>query len=346
MYVLSGSTYHIPEQPETTMTDFTHVRFVCAPVWISECVYRVVLTCLVTFITCNLFLIVLVLIITIIYWHYSWVVITELMLGLFLWLITTPLLLQYLVNQSRALALKPQALKKVHHRYVSIILCNVLKCYSALSFMFSTCFIFFLSPLAVCFYFCRPNHIWDSFSLSRRRVQDESGVASVEKCKILQQFLFYELPIEKRAKMTRRHGVARRHSTQTLLHPPLWTSLQLHYGCCAVSFTWLENGNVMNQRLYVQRPSVLNRLLRLHYAEREGKKQHHTYSPHPSHQKYNHWCFKLMLRAYETISYGNEYCRSFLVSLLCGRGVVGQVCQHSLPPVYSCKSIACCPGSE
>lgn len=61
-------------------------RVFCAPVWISECVNHIVLTCLATFYYYYLMqsvLIVLVLIIAIIYWHYSCVVITELMLGLF-----------------------------------------------------------------------------------------------------------------------------------------------------------------------------------------------------------------------------------------------------------------------
>lgn len=57
-----------------------------------------------------------------------------------------------------------------------------------------------------------------------------------------------------------------------------------------------------------------------------------------------------MLTAYETISYGNEYCRSFSGFLPCGRGAgrsgvsrgtrVSRSLrggQRSLPPVYSLK---------
>lgn len=47
--------------------------------------------------------------------------------------------------------------------------------------------------------------------------------------------------------------------------PPPWWSLQLHNAAAAL-FAWLENGNTMNQRLNVQRPSVLAGCLP-HYAE-------------------------------------------------------------------------------
>lgn len=92
--------------------------------------------------------------------------------------------------------------------------------------------------------------------------------------------------------------------------------------CCAVSFTWLENGNTMNQRLNVQRPSVLTGCFdwALDSLCRGTKRPHtHTHThTRPSHQKHNCWCSKRMLTAYETISYGNEYCRSFLVSFSAG----------------------------
>lgn len=127
--------------------------------------------------------------------------------------------------------------------------------------------------------------------------------------------------------------------------------------CCAVRFTWLENGNTMNQRLYVQRPSVLTGCfiwLIMQRGKKKKKKPHtHTQTntplyPHPSHQK--HWCFKLMLTAYETISYGNEYCRCFLVffsvgeDLLVGRSV-GRSGVSALPSSLLCIVVKVLPVS-
>lgn len=106
--------------------------------------------------------------------------------------------------------------------------------------------------------------------------------------------------------------------------------------CCAVSFTWLENGNVMNQRLYVQRPSVLNRLLRFehlthYYAEREENNNTHTHSPYPSHQKYNRWCFKLMLTGIQ-----DNFLRKWILQIFSGfpslRARSGRSGVSALPP--------------
>lgn len=100
-------------------------------------------------------LIVLVLIITIIYWHYSWVVITELMLGLILWLITnfSPLY----CNQSRVLAL-PQALKGLSQ----ICQYYIVQCIEMLlSFIFYVLYLFCFFPQLFAFTFHdRPNHIF------------------------------------------------------------------------------------------------------------------------------------------------------------------------------------------
>lgn len=75
----------------------------------------------------------------------------------------------------------------------------------------------------------------------------------------------------------------------------------------------LEHGHLMNQRLYVQRPSVLTPLLRFERSSPHAEGgESHSRTSQPSHQK--HHRSKLMLTVCETISYGNEYFSSFMVS--------------------------------
>lgn len=102
--------------------------------------------------------------------------------------------------------------------------------------------------------------------------------------------------------------------------------------CSAVGFTWLENVNLMNQRLYVQRPSVKTGFFDWALESRRES------IPLPRHITID--AQERMQTAYMTISYGNEYFRSFTLSFLQARvGRVGQVCLMvlwcSLPPVYS-----------
>lgn len=60
--------------------------------------------------------------------------------------------------------------------------------------------------------------------------------------------------------------------------------------CSAVSFKWLENGNLMNQRLYVQRPSVLTGFFSQAFwviMQREP-------TPHNVIRNKSYWCSELI----------------------------------------------------
>ena len=124
--------------------------------------------------------------------------------------------------------------------------------------------------------------------------------------------------------------------------------------CCAVRFTWLENGNTMNQRLYVQRPSVLTGCFIWLIMQRGGGEKKslthtnkHTLVPPPLSSE------TLMLQA-NADGIRDNFLRKWILQMfsgfpLCWRGEVGRsvgrsvrcVSAPSLPPVYSCKSIAC-----
>ena len=117
--------------------------------------------------------------------------------------------------------------------------------------------------------------------------------------------------------------------------------------CCAVRFTWLENGNTMNQRLYVQRPSVLTGCFIWLIMQRGKKtKASHTNTPlYP--QPYSSETLMLQTNA---DGIRDNFLRKWILQmfsgfLLCWRGAVGRlvrcVSAPSLPPVYSCISIAC-----
>lgn len=96
----------------------------------------------------------------------------------------------------------------------------------------------------------------------------------------------------------------------------------------------------MNQRLYVQRPSVLTPLLQFERSSpRAEGGESHSRTSQPSHQK--HHRSNIMLTVYETISYGNEYFRCFMVSFSAGEErhslAWSDVDSSSLPTVYSLK---------
>lgn len=115
----------------------------------------------------------------------------------------------------------------------------------------------------------------------------------------------------------------------------------------------------MNQRLLRPEAFCFNRFASIerssHYAE-GTKNLKNTHPKPPSHQKHNRYGSKkkkLMLTAYKTISYGNEYFRCFTVSLSAGEersvrcvswysGVTFTRRWTALPPYcVQFKSIAC-----
>lgn len=140
--------------------------------------------------------------------------------------------------------------------------------------------------------------------------------------------------------MTTRHSVCCSWCQVFAQQPPPWTSLQLHYAAAAaVSLTWLEHGNTMNQRLNVQRPSVLTGRLS---HDAEGQKD---LTP-PIRN--------ITINVIECWRHTRQFPTEMNIADLVWshptpphptavEQSVSHVSQCSFPPVYSYKSIACFP---
>lgn len=100
--------------------------------------------------------------------------------------------------------------------------------------------------------------------------------------------------------------------------------------CSAVSFTWLENGNLMNQRLLRPEAFCFNRFASIerssHYAE--GTKTSETHIPKPPFIRNITAMIKNQTNA---DSIRDNFLRKWIFQTfygfpLCGWGAVGQVC--------------------
>lgn len=166
-----------------------------------------------------------------------------------------------------------------------------MKCYSALFPMFTT------FPQAVCVDFSRSTKSYFIFASSARVGRGicrrlDSPVVSAESPVLLEHLLFTKRPNQ-------------------CGHPSTWIRSEPRgrglVSWAAVSFSRLSH--TTNQRRDVLRPSVatgcFDRARDLLCSGGE------TSWPGPSPEKQNQWCSKLVPTAYKTISYGNEYCKSF-----------------------------------
>lgn len=157
-----------------------------------------------------------------------------------------------------------QALKE--KQCVSIILCNVLKCYSALFFYAYYCFwvcLFFLSFPPSC---AHPRPKWYFI------------VGCVYLFRFLNGFSSTSCPslYTKRLRRPERLCIVYFDPPSALNKPT--APLQ----------ALLEHGHLMNQRLYVQRPSVLTPLLRFEHSSPHAEGgESHSRTSQPSHQKHH-----------------------------------------------------------
>lgn len=220
-------------------------------------------------------LIVLVLvIITIIYWHHSWVVIADLILSWFLWLINFS---PFFSSWKSCVASLLRALKGSSD--VSIILCNVSKCYSALFLMFTT------SPRPAPWLFAYAFH-GKSYFIDPFLFLLSCRVWYLLKFSILRWFLFSEnlycwnsLLFTKRAETTCHHSACCR--PVSALNKQTATTLLR----CKLSIYLNKKVTRQTKDFNVQRPSVLNR-----WSAWLMQRGVHL-SPLP-HRKHNHGCIR------------------------------------------------------